>query len=161
MASSRTDRALEQAASALRRQGATFAIICHTLGIPYRQAKALGRAYDRRAGHPPEKLKRKASEVSLPGYTVKDGAAAPSYGEPRPKGARTGTRISSKNQVTLPVAALAAAHLRAGDRLRVEAEGDGKIVLLRDRDPLDRFIGAIPGLSAAADLERLRNEWER
>jgi bifunctional DNA-binding transcriptional regulator/antitoxin component of YhaV-PrlF toxin-antitoxin module len=69
------------------------------------------------------------------------------------------TRVSRKNQVTLPVAALRAAGIGQGDELRVEAEADGRIVLVRDGDPLDRFVGAIPGI--AEDLERLRDEWER
>lgn len=75
------------------------------------------------------------------------------------------TKVSSKNQVTLPVAALAAAHVRSGDVLRVEVEGDGVVRLVRHRDPrldlLDEIAGSAPGMSAAANLEELRNEWER
>ncbi len=71
------------------------------------------------------------------------------------------TRISRKNQVTLPVAALTKARLQAGDPLLVKVEGDGKIVLVRDHDPLDDFVGVIPGLTAATDLQRLRAEWDR
>ncbi len=78
------------------------------------------------------------------------------------KGRRRGTtRVSSKNQVTLPVAVLAEVHVGPGDNLRVEADGDGRIVLVREHDPLDEFIGAIPGLEAAVDLQALRDEWER
>jgi AbrB family looped-hinge helix DNA binding protein len=69
------------------------------------------------------------------------------------------TKVSRKNQVTLPVAAMRAAGIGQGDELRVEAEADGRIVLVRDGDPLDRFVGAIPGIGD--DLERLRDEWER
>lgn len=69
------------------------------------------------------------------------------------------TKVSRKNQVTLPVAALRAAGIGPGDQLHVEAEADGRIVLVRDHDPLDRFVGAIPGIGE--DLERLRDEWER
>lgn len=71
------------------------------------------------------------------------------------------TRVSRKNQVTLPVAALAKARVQAGDRLLVEASGDGRITLIRDHDPLDDLAGSVPGLSAATDLESLRNEWGR
>ncbi len=71
------------------------------------------------------------------------------------------TRISRKNQVTLPVAVMAKARLKAGDALQVEVAGEGKIVLLREHDPLDDFIGAVPGVSAATDLKRLRAEWHR
>jgi len=69
--------------------------------------------------------------------------------------------VSSKNQITLPVAALRAARVVPGDQLRVEVDDDGRIVLSRTTDLLDQFIGAVPGLSAATDLEGLRDEWER
>jgi bifunctional DNA-binding transcriptional regulator/antitoxin component of YhaV-PrlF toxin-antitoxin module len=75
------------------------------------------------------------------------------------------TKLSSKNQVTLPVAALAAAHVKSGDVLSVKVEGDGVIRLERYRDPrldlLNEIIGSAPGISAAANLEELRDEWER
>ncbi len=71
------------------------------------------------------------------------------------------TRVSRKNQVTLPVASLAEAGVKPGDELLVRVEGDGRILLLRDHDPLDDFAGSIPGLAAATDLEALREEWER
>lgn len=63
--------------------------------------------------------------------------------------------------MTLPVAALAAAHVSQGDELRVSAKGDGRILLERAFDPLDEFAGAIPGLAAATQLEKLRAEWDR
>lgn len=75
------------------------------------------------------------------------------------------TTVSRKNQITLPVAALAAAHVRSGDVLQVEVVGDGEIRLSRYRDPrldlLNEIIGSAPGISEAANLEELRNEWER
>ncbi len=69
------------------------------------------------------------------------------------------TRVSRKNQVTLPVAALTAAHVVQGDELRVSAKGDGQILLERFDDPLDEFAGSVPGLAAATQLEKLRDEW--
>lgn len=74
---------------------------------------------------------------------------------------RGGTKVSRKNQITLPVTVLAAARVRPGDALRVEAQGDGRIVLSRDRDPVSDHAGAVPGLSEATDLEGLRSEWIR
>ena len=71
------------------------------------------------------------------------------------------TRLSRKNQVTLPVAALNAAHVSQGDQLRVSAKGNGRILLERFVDPLDKFAGSIPGLAAATQLEKLRDEWGR
>jgi bifunctional DNA-binding transcriptional regulator/antitoxin component of YhaV-PrlF toxin-antitoxin module len=44
------------------------------------------------------------------------------------------TKVSSKNQVTLPVAALRDAHVEPGDVLRVEVVADGVFRLVRDRD---------------------------
>jgi bifunctional DNA-binding transcriptional regulator/antitoxin component of YhaV-PrlF toxin-antitoxin module len=71
------------------------------------------------------------------------------------------TKVSSKNQVTLPVAALTAAHVKAGDVLRVEVVAEGVFRLVRQEDPVEALIGSAPGLSAATNLEELRNEWER
>jgi bifunctional DNA-binding transcriptional regulator/antitoxin component of YhaV-PrlF toxin-antitoxin module len=71
------------------------------------------------------------------------------------------TRLSRKNQVTIPVDALAEAHVRPGDELRVMADGRGRLVLIVVDDPLEALIGSEPGLTAATDLERLRDEWAR
>ncbi|MFN2496816.1 MAG: hypothetical protein ABR608_13050 [Pseudonocardiaceae bacterium] len=70
------------------------------------------------------------------------------------------TKVSRKNQVTLPVAAMAAAEVVAGDVLRVEVEAEGVFRLVRERDPLDAVIGSMPGLSAATNLEMVRAEWD-
>jgi len=45
------------------------------------------------------------------------------------------TKVSSKNQVTLPVAALRAAGVGPGDVLVVEVVSDGVFRLARQRDP--------------------------
>lgn len=71
------------------------------------------------------------------------------------------TRLSRKNQVTLPVAALRQAHLKPGDELRVSVDDRGRLVLTPIEDPLEALIGSAPGLSAATQLETLRDEWER
>lgn len=68
-------------------------------------------------------------------------------------------KISSKNQITLPVAAMAAAAVDAGDVLRVEVEAEGVFRLVREQDPLEALIGSAPGIAAAVDLDELRNEW--
>jgi len=57
---------------------------------------------------------------------------------------RDGTStISTKHQVTLPIAVMRAAHLRAGDSVRFEIDGDGRIVGTPLPQPRDttRFIG--------------------
>jgi bifunctional DNA-binding transcriptional regulator/antitoxin component of YhaV-PrlF toxin-antitoxin module len=73
---------------------------------------------------------------------------------------RGSTRISSKNQVTIPVDALARAGLRAGDRLRAEVQAAGQILLVRDVDPLERYAGALTGVFPSGYLDRLRDEWD-
>jgi bifunctional DNA-binding transcriptional regulator/antitoxin component of YhaV-PrlF toxin-antitoxin module len=75
------------------------------------------------------------------------------------KGRRS--RLSRKNQITIPVAVLRVARVVPGDEMQVEAAEDGRIVLTRARDPLDEFVGDLPGLSEATNLQQLRDEWER
>ena len=70
------------------------------------------------------------------------------------------TRVSNKNQITLPAAALAAAHVAPGDELRVDVDGNGTIRLVRQQDALEALIGSAPGLSADTDLQTLRGEWQ-
>jgi len=74
----------------------------------------------------------------------------------RPRGT---TAISSKHQVTIPVDAMHEAGFRPGDRLRARAEGSGKVVLEREADPLDAFLGALTGVYKGFDLDALRDEW--
>lgn len=69
------------------------------------------------------------------------------------------TRISAKHQATIPVQALAEAGLRPGDELRVTAAGRGRLVLERDVDVLERHAGALRGVYARDELDRLRDEW--
>ena len=65
-------------------------------------------------------------------------------------------RISQKNQVTLPVESLERAGLRPGDEVRIEAEGDDRIVVRRiARDPAGAF-GVFSGLYEPGYLDRLR-----
>lgn len=71
------------------------------------------------------------------------------------------TRVSSKHQVTLPVAALKLAQVKPGDEMRVEVKGNGRILLVREKDPLDNYVGVVPGLSSATHLPQLRREWGR
>lgn len=69
------------------------------------------------------------------------------------------TTISAKNQVTLPVEALTGAGLKVGDRLRADVSGPGRIILVREDDPLERFAGALTGIYADGYLDDLRREW--
>lgn len=69
------------------------------------------------------------------------------------------TRISSKNQVTLPVSALRRAGLRAGTEIMVEEASPGRIVLARADDPVQRLKGMFTGLYPKDYLKKLRSEW--
>jgi AbrB family looped-hinge helix DNA binding protein len=71
------------------------------------------------------------------------------------------TRVSRKNQVTLPIDALVTAGLKPGDSLLVEAKTNGEIVLRREGDPLDKYIGSMTGMYPPGYLDELRDEWER
>ena len=69
------------------------------------------------------------------------------------------TRISVKNQVTLPTDALAHAGLAAGDRLRAHVDGPGRILLVREVDPIEEYSGVLPGVYPPDYLDELRREW--
>ena len=71
------------------------------------------------------------------------------------------TRISRKNQVTLPVAALHGSGLEAGDLVEVRVEGPGLLSLRRWQSGLSEVIGTLPGFESDVDLETSRNETER
>lgn len=69
------------------------------------------------------------------------------------------TRLSAKNQATIPVAALRRAGLKAGDELRVEAAGAGRIVLVRADDVAARHAARLTGVYPRGSLQKLRREW--
>jgi bifunctional DNA-binding transcriptional regulator/antitoxin component of YhaV-PrlF toxin-antitoxin module len=66
-------------------------------------------------------------------------------------------RISSKHQVTLPVASLKQAGLSVGDEVAIEAEGADRIVVRRVSRDADRALGVFDGLYEPGYLERLRS----
>jgi bifunctional DNA-binding transcriptional regulator/antitoxin component of YhaV-PrlF toxin-antitoxin module len=81
--------------------------------------------------------------------------------KPRVKQRRRGwTRVSAKNQVTIPVEALQRAGIRTGDRLRAEVRGPGQVMLVRDEDPLETFAGALTGVYGPGEVDELRDEWD-
>ena len=66
--------------------------------------------------------------------------------------------IEKRRKLGLPEAVLEQAGLMPGDRVQVQVRRDGRIVIVRMMDLLDRYVGAIPGIAAATDLEELRGE---
>jgi AbrB family looped-hinge helix DNA binding protein len=70
------------------------------------------------------------------------------------------SRISSKHQVTIPAAAFRRAGLAAGDLVRIEAEGAGRVVLTKVDDLADRYSGALDTDGALRQgVEAQRDEW--
>ncbi|HXH56328.1 AbrB/MazE/SpoVT family DNA-binding domain-containing protein [Iamia sp.] len=71
-----------------------------------------------------------------------------------------GAKISSKHQITIPVAALRAAGVEAGERLVARSDGPGRIVLQREGDVLGEFAGALTSAFRTDELAALRDEWD-
>jgi bifunctional DNA-binding transcriptional regulator/antitoxin component of YhaV-PrlF toxin-antitoxin module len=70
-------------------------------------------------------------------------------------------KVSSKNQVTLPVEAMRAAGLHAGQDVSIRAVGDGELIIAARGSRVRRHAGIASGIYAAGELDRLRDEWER
>lgn len=71
-------------------------------------------------------------------------------------------RLSSKNQITVPVSVLAEVGLRSGDAVIVRPAGPGRVEVEGVRDLIDRFAGSMPpGTWPPGEIDRLRDEWER
>lgn len=75
------------------------------------------------------------------------------------------TRLSSKRQVTIPLAAAAQTGLAPGDEVRVDVDRAGRIVLTPAAAVPDRRAviaetsGSLAGIYEPGGLERLRGEW--
>jgi AbrB family looped-hinge helix DNA binding protein len=70
-------------------------------------------------------------------------------------------RVSSKNQVTIPVDAMRAAGLRAGEEVTVRPIGDGELIIAARGSRVRRHAGIASGIYNEGELDRLRDEWER
>ncbi len=71
------------------------------------------------------------------------------------------TRLSRKHQATIPVAVLAEAGIEAGEPLRVEALGPGRIILTRADERLEDLLGALDDdVYPEGYLRELRAEWD-
>jgi bifunctional DNA-binding transcriptional regulator/antitoxin component of YhaV-PrlF toxin-antitoxin module len=68
------------------------------------------------------------------------------------------SRISTKNQVTVPVAALLEAGLRSGDQVVIEPIGDGELRVRRATLGFDEAFGALTGAYPDGYLQRLDDE---
>jgi AbrB family looped-hinge helix DNA binding protein len=76
---------------------------------------------------------------------------------PRPDG--DVISIPRTRRITIPADVMRRARLASGDRVDVEAGGDGCIVIRRATTPFEQFAGALSGVYPKGHLERLRREW--
>jgi len=70
-------------------------------------------------------------------------------------------KVSSKNQITLPVEAMRAAGLRAGEEVTVRPIGDGELIVAARGSRVRRHAGIATGIYEEGELDRLRGEWKR
>jgi bifunctional DNA-binding transcriptional regulator/antitoxin component of YhaV-PrlF toxin-antitoxin module len=67
-------------------------------------------------------------------------------------------RISTKNQITIPVVALEEVGLRAGEQVTIEPAGDGELRIRRSGVTFDDAFGALTGAYPPGYLDRLDAE---
>lgn len=67
-------------------------------------------------------------------------------------------RISAKNQITIPVAALEEAGLKPGDQIVIEALEQGELRVRRGAAEFDDAFGVLTGVYPPGYLERLDAE---
>jgi len=71
-------------------------------------------------------------------------------------------RLSSKNQITVPVDALREAGIKPGDELVVRAAGPGRLEVNLAEDVVSRFAGVLPpGTYPPAEERITRRPWRR
>jgi len=83
--------------------------------------------------------------------------------QPAQRAGRTSTsRLSSKNQLTVPVDILRRVGLEAGDEVEFVVNDAGfiQIQVMGDTNPVLNLVGAFPGVFDEFDQERERAAWD-
>jgi bifunctional DNA-binding transcriptional regulator/antitoxin component of YhaV-PrlF toxin-antitoxin module len=70
-------------------------------------------------------------------------------------------RVSSKNQVTLPIDVMRSAGLVKGDEVTVRRIRDGEVLVAIRDSRVRRHAGIATGIYEPGELDRLRDEWNR
>jgi bifunctional DNA-binding transcriptional regulator/antitoxin component of YhaV-PrlF toxin-antitoxin module len=71
------------------------------------------------------------------------------------------SRISRKNQVTIPVDVLRDAGFKPGDDVHIHTLGRGRVEIERRRSWVDEFAGSMPEIGPSSEIDKLRDEWDR
>ena len=74
-------------------------------------------------------------------------------------GRTTSTRLSAKNQITIPVDVIRKAGFKVGETINCAVSDDGKVILSRLRNPILELSGIGTGLYDKFDLETERKSW--
>jgi AbrB family looped-hinge helix DNA binding protein len=69
-------------------------------------------------------------------------------------------KVSSKNQITLPVEVMRGAGLRPGDHVAIEALGEGEVRIASRGSRVRDHAGIATGVYRPDELDRLRHEWD-
>ncbi|MEY2841842.1 MAG: prlF antitoxin for toxin YhaV toxin [Actinomycetota bacterium] len=82
------------------------------------------------------------------------------------RGRATSSRISSKNQITIPVEVLREVNLKPGDQIEFMIDKEERIVLApfaeqEWKKSLRKLVGSMPGLGESFDYQKERQEWDR
>jgi bifunctional DNA-binding transcriptional regulator/antitoxin component of YhaV-PrlF toxin-antitoxin module len=70
-------------------------------------------------------------------------------------------RVSSKNQITLPVDVMRSAGLAAGDEVTIRTIADGEVLVAVRGSRVRRHAGIATGIYRPGELDQLRDEWNR
>jgi bifunctional DNA-binding transcriptional regulator/antitoxin component of YhaV-PrlF toxin-antitoxin module len=66
--------------------------------------------------------------------------------------------VEQRRRLGLPSEALEAAGLRPGDRATIQVNRYGRLTIVPMTDLVEKYSGAVPGLSATTDLRESRGE---
>jgi AbrB family looped-hinge helix DNA binding protein len=74
---------------------------------------------------------------------------------------RNRIRLSSKNQITIPVSVMREMGVRAGDELEIVPKGREATIRPAAKAPWLKRVGSLSGVWPAGHLDALRDEWDR
>jgi bifunctional DNA-binding transcriptional regulator/antitoxin component of YhaV-PrlF toxin-antitoxin module len=70
------------------------------------------------------------------------------------------TRVSAKNQITIPVDILRKAGFKVGDAIYCSVDDDGKVLLSKPVNPMLQYAGIFTGMYEGFDLRADRDAWD-